>query len=166
MIKRIKSDENSRQAVITIWDPLLDSFRSVQAKDVPCTTMIQFFIRKDKLVMHVTMRSNDAWWGTPHDWGQLSQLQLAMANVLDIEAGDYYHHAVSLHLYERDYDKADTLTHPVADLITHDGFGWPGIAFEEIQTRALGFMTTPEIYTPESVTEMWHLKQQKAIDET
>ena len=164
-IKRLKSDENSRQAVITIWDPLLDAFRSVQAKDVPCTTMLQFFIRNDKLVLHVTMRSNDAWWGTPHDWGQLSQLQLAMANVLGIEAGDYYHHAVSLHLYERDYEKVDTLTAPTSPLIEHDGFGWSGISFEEIQSRALGFMTDVNNYTPSSCTEEWHAKQQISIDQ-
>jgi len=164
VIRRLQSDRDTRQAVITIWDPLLDAFRTTQAKDVPCTTMLQFFIRNDKLVMHVTMRSNDAWWGTPHDWGQLSQLQLALANVLGIEAGDYYHHAVSFHLYERDFDKIDTLSFPTSDLVRHDGFGWKGITFEEIQARALTFMTHPTSVTAESTTESWHLQQQLSID--
>ena len=163
-MNRLTLDRDSRQAVITIWDPLLDAFRTHQAKDVPCTTMLQFFIRNDKLVLHVTMRSNDAWWGTPHDWGQLSQLQLAMANVLGIEAGPYYHHAVSFHLYERDFDKIDTLTEPTSELITHDGFGWLGISFEDIQARAAMCMDNYSKLMPSGATEAWHIKQQRSID--
>jgi len=163
-IKRLQSDRDSRQAVITIWDPVLDAFRFPQSRDVPCTTMLQFFIRNDKLVLHVTMRSNDVWWGTPHDWGQFSQLHLAMANVLNIEAGDYYHHAVSFHLYERDFDKIETLTEPTKTFTIHDGFGYPGISFEEIQERAMKFIEDPDNVVPLSVTENWHLKQQLAIN--
>lgn len=163
-VSRLKSDRHSRQAVITIWDPLLDAFRKTQAKDVPCTTMLQFFIRNDKLILHVTMRSNDVWWGTPHDWGQLSQLQLAMANVLGIEAGDYYHHAVSFHLYDRDIEKIDTLTEPTRDLIVHDGVGWPDISFDDIQKRAQIMMDDPQALLPYGVSEEWHLKQQLSID--
>ena len=165
-LARLKSDRDSRQAVITIWDPLLDAFRSVetQARDVPCTTMLQFFIRNDKLVLHVTMRSNDVWWGTPHDWGQFSQLQLAIANVLGVEAGAYYHHAVSFHMYARDFDKVDELTAPTSPLFIQDGFGVPGMSLRDMQERAHKVVQQPTAFVSLSKTDEWHLKRQVSID--
>ena len=163
-ISRLKSDEASRQAVITIWDPIRDAFNEAQPADIPCTTMLQFMIRNDRLVLHVTMRSNDAWWGTPHDWGQFSQLQLAMANVLGIEAGKYYHHAVSFHLYDRDIDKIDTLTEPTKPLTRFTGIGLPDTSLDIMQERAK-LLLAEELLAPVSPDEDWHIRQQKAISQ-
>jgi hypothetical protein len=163
-MNRLKSDRDSRQALITIWDPVLDSFRETQPKDVPCTTILQFFIRNDKLILHVTMRSNDAWWGTPHDWGQFSQLQLAMAKVLDVEPGPYYHHAISFHLYEKDFENIEQLTLPTHSLKPHDGIGRIGMSFEEMQQCAVNLIEHPGDVTPQSYSETWHKNQQIAID--
>lgn len=170
VINRLRSDKHSRQAVITIWDPLRDAYRTTAPKDVPCTTMLQFLIRDDRLVMHVTMRSNDVWWGTPHDWGQFSQLQLAIARVLGIKAGDYYHHAVSFHLYSHDFDKIDQLTAPTKPLTYHDGIGARHLQenLESIQTTAKLLMNgenhedkTFQVYTDDT---LWHMKRQREIN--
>jgi thymidylate synthase len=164
-INRLKADKDTRQALITIWDPMLDLFNAVQPKDVPCTTVLKFFIRKDQLILHVTMRSNDAWWGTPHDWGQFSQLQLAIAHVLGIEAGPYYHHAISFHLYEKDFDKIDMLTEPKQPRMEHNGIGWDDITLEELRFHAQGLIETPVIVPRHGYSDYWHQKQQTAIDE-
>jgi thymidylate synthase len=47
------------------------------------------------------------WRGVTYDFFQFTQLQLAVAAVLGIEAGYYFHHATSLHIYESDFDAAD-----------------------------------------------------------
>jgi thymidylate synthase len=164
-INRLKSDKDSRQALITIWDPVLDAFRETQPKDVPCTTILQFLIRNDQLVLHVTMRSNDCWWGTPHDWGQFSQLQLAMANVLDVEAGPYYHHAVSFHLYEKDFEKIDALHPPNGTHMIFMGIGWPKMPFDVMQDRAEMLISTTQSVSPANSTEAWHRLQQFHIDD-
>lgn len=98
----LKDDPDSRQAVVTIWDPLHDQQGGV--RDTPCTVMLQFLIRDNRLILHTTMRSNDVWWGLAYDAFQFTTLQLAMADVLQLEPGPYHHHAVSLHAYERDWD--------------------------------------------------------------
>lgn len=165
-IARLKLDRDSRQALITIWDPVLDTFRGSQPKDVPCTTILQFLIRNDRLVLHVTMRSNDCWWGTPHDWGQFSQLQLAMANVLNIEAGPYYHHAVSFHLYEKDFEKIDALHEPTGAPMGFVGIGWPMMPFDVMQDRAQTLIEHPDEFQVANVTEGWHRLQQFHIDDT
>jgi hypothetical protein len=106
----LRHDEDTRQAVATIWHPALDSSHvGLQMKDLPCTIALQFFIRQDLLELHTVMRSNDLWWGFTYDVFQFTQLQLTMASVLGLEVGSYFHHPMSLHLYERDWNKIDGL---------------------------------------------------------
>jgi thymidylate synthase len=124
--------------------------------------MIQFFLRRDKLVMHVTMRSNDAWWGTPHDWGQFSQLQLAVASILGVEAAEYYHHAISFHLYERDFKKIDGLTPPHGDPLKFESI-WTGGSLHTARVRAQYLIESWSEIKPVNPTEEWHIRQQKLI---
>lgn len=106
-VQKLLDDRDTRQAVMTIWDPAFDNGSTV--KDLPCTTMLQFLIRDGRLILHTTMRSNDVWWGLAYDAFQFTQLQLAVANFMGIPAGPYHHHAVSLHAYERDFDSIEDL---------------------------------------------------------
>lgn len=135
-IKRLKADKDTRQAVVTIWDPKLDQVDGLH--DYPCTVMLQFLIRNDRLILHTTMRSNDVWWGYGNDVYQFTQLQLAVANVLGIEVGSYHHHAVSMHAYERDWDGIETLTvnEDTSRTPFADGIGANSITWEAVAGRA------------------------------
>ena len=108
--KRLKSDASSRQAVVTIWNKDYDLLPS--KRDYPCTVLYHFMIRNDKLIMETVMRSNDVILGLGYDAFQHSRVQIAMASVLGVEPGEYRHHAMSLHLYERDLDKVQQLHMP------------------------------------------------------
>lgn len=120
ILRRLEEDEDSRQAVVTVWDPLHDCQPGL--KDYPCTISLQFLIRKSKLQLHTHMRSNDAWRGLAYDIFQFTQLQLAVAAVLGYDTGPYFHHATSLHLYETDWEKAETCrTAPVTQEWRHFG---------------------------------------------
>lgn len=107
IIERLKQDPDTRQAVITIWNPELDLLPS--KRDYPCTILHQFRIRDGKLNMTVFMRSNDVWLGAAYDFFQFTRVQLAIASVLGIPAGIYTHHVGSLHIYEQHYEKAEAL---------------------------------------------------------
>ena len=69
-------------------------------KEIPCTCSIQFLIRDQKLNMYVSMRSNDAYWGLPHDIFSFTMLQEIIARKLGVDLGQYYHSVGSLHLYD------------------------------------------------------------------
>jgi thymidylate synthase len=112
-IERIKSDPDSRQAQVVVWDPALDNEPGLH--DYPCTTSIQLLVREGGLHMQVHMRSNDFWLGLPYDVFMFTQLQLAVTNVLGLEPGVYRHSAASLHIYEKHLDKADELREPTAE---------------------------------------------------
>lgn len=109
IVERLKADPDTRQAVVTIWNPELDLLE--KKRDYPCTILHQFRIRDNKLNMTVFMRSNDVWLGAAYDFFQFTRVQLAMANVLNIEPGKYVHHVGSLHIYEQHYEAADKLKH-------------------------------------------------------
>lgn len=71
-------------------------------KEVPCTCTLQFLVRRQKLHMITTMRSNDVHKGLPHDVFCFTMLQEIMARMLGVQLGRYRHFVGSLHLYESD----------------------------------------------------------------
>lgn len=109
---KLVADPDTRQGVISLWDPARDGRGG--KRDHPCTLSLTFSLIDGQLELSVTMRSNDAWLGLPYDVFQFSALQASLANALGVPAGLYTHHAVSLHLYERDLPK-------LAQLHDHDG---------------------------------------------
>lgn len=99
---------SSRRAVIQLFDA---EDLEADHKEIPCTTTLQFHLRNGHLHMSVTMRSNDAYLGLPHDVFCFTMIQEMMARRLGAELGEYYHYAGSMHIYEehlqeaRAYDK-------------------------------------------------------------
>lgn len=129
LVALLKRDPDSRQAVLSIYNAQRDLGRWGDASlsgDVPCTLSIQFLIRQFRLHMWVTMRSNDAWKGTPYDLGQFGLLQAAVAQALDVDIGRYTHSVGSLHLYESDYEKASKIGAPVNTAYIIPRFGGDG----------------------------------------
>jgi thymidylate synthase len=74
-------------------------------KEVPCTTTMQFFLRDGRLHMAVTLRSNDAYKGLPHDVFCFTMLQEMIARRLGVELGEYYQYVGSMHVYKNDVAK-------------------------------------------------------------
>lgn len=103
VVNKLQADPHTRQAVIQIWEKEKDSpFRTPMPKDMPCTLVITFGVSSDgRLTMSVVMRSNDVWLGLPFDVFQFRQLQRTVANCLRRQVGQYCHHAVSMHAYDR-----------------------------------------------------------------
>ena len=98
---QLKLDVNTRQATIVFFDPYKDY---KETKDKPCTNLIRFMIRNNKLNMTVFMRSNDIWFGFPYDVFNFTMLQEIMAGMLGIEVGIYNHIVDSLHIYEEHFE--------------------------------------------------------------
>lgn len=96
----LKKDQFSRQAVISLWNPVFDYFMS-ETKDRPCNTTIYFKIRDNKLCMTVCNRSNDVHLGLYGvNFVQFSHIQEFLAASLNIEIGHYIHLSDSLHIYD------------------------------------------------------------------
>jgi len=94
---------SSRQAVVQLFDAK-DILKP--RKDIPCTCTLQFLVRKQKLHMFTSMRSNDVYLGLPHDVFAFTMIQEIVARSLRCEIGEYKHYVTSLHLYEENFEGA------------------------------------------------------------
>ena len=104
--EELRKDPDSRRAVIHIRTP---SDSIIESKDVPCTLSLQFFIRENKLHLHVSMRSSDIILGLAYDVPAFTTIQEILANELGVELGEYVHTSNSLHCYERDFEMLDAI---------------------------------------------------------
>lgn len=163
VIKKLQEDRDTRQAVITLWNPLYDN--APMMKDYPCTVALHFAIINDKLEMNVTMRSNDVWLGTPYDLFQFTQLQLSVAHVLHVEVGIYRHTAWSLHLYESDLDAIEEFIsneiYPSNAFQPH-GIGSPSDSWDDIRSRAIALINGDIIHEMTG-SEQWYARQLEKI---
>jgi thymidylate synthase len=92
-------DPETRQAVMTIWNPELDW---VKSKDIPCNNWLQFLIRDGQLHLHVAVRSNDAIYGFSHnDFFSWSVLLQMMAHWVGVRTGSISWFAGSYHIYDK-----------------------------------------------------------------
>ena len=103
-------DESTRKAVM-----LINNYTdSRESKDNPCTMYLQFFIRRNKLYLITYMRSNDIWFGLTYDIPFFTIVQEIMFIKLklrypQLQMGTYIHSVGSLHLYLKDYGRAEDL---------------------------------------------------------
>ena len=105
VISKLRTDPETRQAVVSLWDPCKDNF--VESKDHPCNNTLYFWVRDNELNMTVVRRSNDLVWGVPYNMIQFSHLHALMAGSLGVAVGTYYVIANNLHYYKELYP--DTL---------------------------------------------------------
>ena len=99
----LKKDKDSRQATIVLFNPYLDG-SDKETKDRPCTNIIRYSIRNNKLNALTVMRSQDVVKGTVYDIPLFTMLQEVMAGLLGIEVGKYTHVMDSFHIYESDIE--------------------------------------------------------------
>lgn len=97
-------DDNSRQAVFTIWRQ-----NPPRSKDIPCTISIQFLLRDNVLTCIDNMRSSDLFLGWPYDVFCFSMLSAYVALLIGdrtgelITLGDIHLNAASQHIYKRNW---------------------------------------------------------------
>jgi thymidylate synthase len=103
VIELLRKKSTTRRAVIPIYRPI-DC--DINHREVPCTCTLQFLLRGNRLELLVQMRSNDAFVGLPGDVFAFTMIQEIVARALGAEIGRYKHFVGSLHLYDKDHEKA------------------------------------------------------------
>lgn len=107
VVNLLKEDPLTRRAVISIYDPSVDTLPGL---DIPCNDFLQFQSRGGRLHLTVTVRSNDVIWGwsgiNAFEW---STLQEIVASMLNIDVGPLLFNIGSLHLYEHHWKRASEM---------------------------------------------------------
>jgi hypothetical protein len=98
-IRLLRASPKTRQAVISMWDPIYDGFRA-KTSDRPCNTHLYLRIIDGKLNMTVCNRSNDVVWGMlGSNVVHFTMLQEFIALAVGVEIGVYRVFTNNLHFY-------------------------------------------------------------------
>lgn len=73
----------------------------------PCHTMFQFYVLNGKLSCQLYQRSGDVFLGIPFNIASYALLTMMVAQVCDLEYGDFVHTLGDAHLYSNHLEQAD-----------------------------------------------------------
>ena len=102
VINQIKTNPNSRRHIVTAWNPAEIDRMALP----PCHTLFQFYVANGVLSCQLYQRSADLFLGVPFNIASYSLLTLMVAQVCDLEIGDFVHSFGDVHLYLNHIDQA------------------------------------------------------------
>jgi thymidylate synthase len=95
LIKQIKSSPDSRRLIISAWN-VADL---PEMALMPCHTIFQFYVANGKLSCQLYQRSADVFLGVPFNIASYALLTMMIAQVCDLEPGDFIHTFGDVHIY-------------------------------------------------------------------
>jgi thymidylate synthase len=102
LLEEINRNPNSRRLVVTAWNPA-DLNRMALP---PCHCLFQFNVADGKLSCQLYQRSADAFLGVPFNVASYALLTLMIAQVCDLEPGEFICTLGDAHLYLNHLDQA------------------------------------------------------------
>jgi thymidylate synthase len=124
IIETLKTNPNSRRMLVSAWNPsvLPDTSKSF-AENVangkvalpPCHAFFQFYVspptteggKKGKLSCQLYQRSADIFLGVPFNIASYALLTMMIAQVCNLEAGDFIHTLGDAHIYNNHFEQLE-----------------------------------------------------------
>lgn len=102
VIDSIQNDPFSRRHIVSAWN--VGEIESMALP--PCHALFQFYVADGRLSCHLYQRSADVFLGVPFNIASYSLLTMMIAQVVDLDVGDFVHTFGDVHLYENHIDVA------------------------------------------------------------
>lgn len=103
----IKNNPDSRRNIVSAWN-VAEIDEIVETGGLPpCHTMFQFYVRGDKLDLHLTQRSADTFLGVPFNIASYSLLLSMIAQVTGKQPGEFVHTTLDTHLYKNHLEQVE-----------------------------------------------------------
>jgi thymidylate synthase len=102
VINSIKAVPDSRRHVVSAWNVADLSDMALP----PCHAMFQFYVAQGRLSCQLYQRSADIFLGVPFNIASYALLTHMVAQVCDLEVGDFVHTLGDAHLYLNHLDQA------------------------------------------------------------
>jgi len=150
LIAQIKKTPDSRRLIVSAWNVA----ELPQMALMPCHTIFQFYVADGKLSCQLYQRSADVFLGVPFNIASYALLTLMVAQVCDLEPGDFVHSFGDVHLYNNHVEQAnlqlsrDPYPLPTMKInpVIKDIFGF---SFEDFTLE--GYQSHPGIKAPVAV---------------
>ncbi len=102
LVAGLRTNPSSRRHIISAWNVgEID-----QMALPPCHALVQFFVAGGTLSCQLYQRSADIFLGVPFNIASYALLTLVVAQVCDLEAGEFVHSIGDLHLYSNHLEQA------------------------------------------------------------
>ncbi|MGI9351842.1 MAG: thymidylate synthase [Rhizobiaceae bacterium] len=102
IVKSLKENPNSRRHIVSAWNPALVDDMALP----PCHCLFQFYVANGKLSCQLYQRSADIFLGVPFNIASYALLTMMLAQVCDLEPGDFVHTFGDAHLYQNHFEQA------------------------------------------------------------
>lgn len=102
VINQIKTNPDSRRLIVSSWN----ASEIEEMALPPCHCFFQFFVSDGKLSCQLYQRSADIFLGVPFNIASYALLTCMVAQVCDLEVGDFVHTFGDLHLYKNHIEQA------------------------------------------------------------
>jgi len=104
LIQQIKKTPDSRRLIISAWNVAELS----QMALMPCHALFQFYVANGKLSCQLYQRSADVFLGVPFNIASYALLTLMIAQVCDLQPGDFVHTFGDAHIYNNHFEQVHT----------------------------------------------------------
>lgn len=102
VINQIKNNPDSRRLIVSAWN--VSEVENMALP--PCHAFFQFYVADGKLSCQLYQRSADVFLGVPFNIASYALLTMMMAQVCDLELGDFVHTFGDAHLYSNHFEQA------------------------------------------------------------
>ena len=115
LVQSIKTNPDSRRLLVSAWNPAVlpntaqspseNAALGLQALP-PCHCLFQFYVADGRLSCQLYQRSADVFLGVPFNIASYSLLTMMLAQVCDLELGDFVHTFGDAHIYSNHYEQS------------------------------------------------------------
>lgn len=104
IIQQIKQNPDSRRLLVSAWN--VTELPNMAL--APCHTMFQFYVANGRLSLQLYQRSADVFLGVPFNIASYALLLMMVAQVCELEVGDYVHTFGDVHIYNNHFEQVNT----------------------------------------------------------
>jgi thymidylate synthase len=101
VILQIKKNPDSRRLIVSAWNVA----ELPEMRLMPCHALFQFYVTDGKLSCQLYQRSADVFLGVPFNIASYALLTMMMAQVCDLQPGEFIHTFGDVHIYNNHMDQ-------------------------------------------------------------
>jgi len=104
VIQQIKTNPDSRRLIVSAWNAAEIPNMAL----APCHALFQFYVADGKLSLQLYQRSADVFLGVPFNIASYALLLMMVAQVCELEVGEYIHTFGDVHIYNNHFEQVKT----------------------------------------------------------
>lgn len=103
LISQLRNNPDSRRLIVSAWN--VAELQKMAL--MPCHTLFQFYVANSRLSCQLYQRSADVFLGVPFNIASYALLTMMIAQVCDLEPGEFIHTFGDVHIYNNHFEQVN-----------------------------------------------------------